>query len=590
MKPITKTVWVQQPKGFALPSTAFPGTQLLVNPAFGNWNAVNGAAPSLQTATASNVSGLYGLAKCFGSTPNVTAIQSTTNFALLAQVDFSASPGAYSAIFGGDTTGNRQFQLRFNVASQVEFIRFDTTVSDILTITTPTSIGRRGTVLAIAIGNSMYLWFKSIGSVSGMQSASGTNTGTPQPVTFVASGGGYTTYDQNTGSSDQNFGYAVLRGDVALSKYAELLDNPWQVFRAPRKPFLKQPTVAGYPTLTGVQGTTAVGSIIPQVWGGISGAQGTSAAGTVADSDSPVLTGVAGNSAAGAIADKVSVTLTGAQATSSPGVVVPAVSQNMTGVAGTSAAGAITSSVSVALSGAVATSAAGSVTTSSSGSASYTLTGVQGTSSAGALTAKVSASLIGAQGNSASGSIIPSVSVTLSGAQANSSAGAVSTQAGGSASYTLTGVQASSSAGIISVSAGSSYTLSGAQAVSGSGMVTPAVIQTMAGVSATSGVGTLSSRVSAFLAGVQITSTAGSVTVPVNAQTTLTGVQAITAVGGILPEVLSLAGVKATSYAGTITTTAVSEQPAIMAANDESAYLMSLSDYSLYGMQIMDAA
>lgn len=213
-------------------------------------------------------------------------------------------------------------------------------------------------------------------------------------------------------------------------------------------------TVQG--SITSSTATAAVGFVVTfkaatggggDVTVGLTGVSGTSAVGTVGVSHDQALTGVAGTSAVGTVVPNTSKALTGNAGTSAVGSVTPSTAVALTGVAGTAAAGNVStgSDVVVGLTGVGATAAVGTLAPSTS----VALTGNAGTGQIGTLAPDHAQALTGNAGTTAVGSVSPSTAVALTGNQATAQVGNVGVQ--GDVTVALTGVQATAQVGSLFV-------------------------------------------------------------------------------------------------------------------------------------------
>ena len=207
------------------------GASLLVSYGTSNENVVTGKRPDLQVGAVARYAGRYGVYDSAysggsGGADDKYSLPSTTDFALLAVVDYGQSSGSMASILGGDGSGNRGFQFRFDSSNNLQFIRFNTSESNV-SCSVPAS-SRRGVVLAISVGNAISVHF-------GTASATNTISGTPKAATRVSLGDSFG-FDPLQSASDALFMAAVLSGSVAQQNIRSLLDNPWQLLRDDEEP------------------------------------------------------------------------------------------------------------------------------------------------------------------------------------------------------------------------------------------------------------------------------------------------------------------------------------------------------------------
>jgi hypothetical protein len=207
---------------------AAQGASVVVSYGAGSLNAVTNRWPDLQIGIMSRNVGEFGkydnaYSGGTGTADDRYSFPPTSDFALLAVVDYSASPGVVSGILGGDGSGNRQFQFRFNASNQLEFIRFDTSGSPYFATVAASS--RKGVVLAISVGASMRVYFRE-------GTGTGTISNTPMAASRVSLGGSFG-FDVEQGVNDRIYMGCVLRGSVCEKMAPSLLFNPWQIFAVP---------------------------------------------------------------------------------------------------------------------------------------------------------------------------------------------------------------------------------------------------------------------------------------------------------------------------------------------------------------------
>jgi hypothetical protein len=312
-------------------------------------------------------------------------------------------------------------------------------------------------------------------------------------------------------------------------------------------------------TLTGVEGTSAVGSVSPEISKAIIGVEGTSAVGSVTasisvtvpitgvegtsavgslgftKSGSVALTGVEGTSAVGSLGFTKSgtVALTGVEGTSAVGSVgfTKGGSAGIIGVEGTSAVGSVGSVHSVALTGVEGTSVAGNVIVS--GDVTIPITGVEGTSAVGSVSPGTSVSITGVEGTSAVGSVGSVHSVALIGVEGTSAVGSVA--AGGDVIIPITGVEGTSAVGSVGLTKSGSVSITGIEGTSAVGSVSLGTSVAITGVEGTSAVGSVSTGadVEIGITGVEGTSAVGSLGFTKSGTVALTGVEATSAVGSV---------------------------------------------------------
>lgn len=207
------------------------GASLLVAGSTGFMNLATGRKADVQVGSVSRLPGKLGMtdnaysAGVFNGA-DAFSLPSLTDFAVVALVDYSnpLSSGYVRSIFGGDQTGNRQFQFRFSASNQLEFIRFNTSGSAFTASVAATA--RSGVVIGISIGTSVKVWFAGA-------TGTATITGTPMAASRVAIGGSFG-IDSEQGVTDLLYMGAVLNGSVVNGGLASLASNPWQLF-APRR-------------------------------------------------------------------------------------------------------------------------------------------------------------------------------------------------------------------------------------------------------------------------------------------------------------------------------------------------------------------
>ena len=198
------------------------GALLAVSYGVGSINAVTGKSPDVQAGIRTPGTGVFGVwDSAYGAgADDRHSLPSTRDFAFVAVVDYSGSPGGVSSILGGDAPGNRAFQFRFNASNQLEFIRFDTGGSPYFCTVAATS--RKGVVVGVSIGNTFKVYFNGA-------TATSTIGNTAQPATTISLGASLGN-DSAPGTSDRLFTAAVLRGSAADPVAFSLLANPYQIF------------------------------------------------------------------------------------------------------------------------------------------------------------------------------------------------------------------------------------------------------------------------------------------------------------------------------------------------------------------------
>lgn len=182
---LRRTARDRQPQEPAPPKPEY-SRGVIVNYAVGNINLCTQSRPSVRNGIGTLGVGTLGRWKTgYDGGANVAAdvfaLPSVGDFTLIAVFDCSATSGVYSPVIGGDESGNRQFQFRLTNTNGIEFIRFNTAVSN---FSTSIAAGvRKGVAIAVSNGNSFKIRF------AGKWSSSGTITGTPKTVTRVSPNG-----------------------------------------------------------------------------------------------------------------------------------------------------------------------------------------------------------------------------------------------------------------------------------------------------------------------------------------------------------------------------------------------------------------
>lgn len=115
--------------------------------------------------------------------------------------------------------------------------------------------------------------------------------------------------------------------------------------------------------LTGVSGTSSVGSVSPAFDKALTGVSGTGSVGSVSPALSIALTGVSGTGSVGSVSPAFSIPLTGVAGTGTVGTVTPntGVFVALTGVTGTGSVGSVAPEFSIGLTGVGATGSVGSL-------------------------------------------------------------------------------------------------------------------------------------------------------------------------------------------------------------------------------------
>ena len=207
---------------------ATKGASVVVSYGGGSINAVTNRWPDIQVGVMSRNVGEFGkydnaYSGGTGLADDRYSYPGTSDFALLAVVDYSSSSGVVSGILGSDGSGNRQFQFRFNASNQLEFIRFDTAGNPYFA--TVAAASRKGVVLAVSIGASMRVYFRdAVGT--------GTISNTPKEAARVSLGGSFG-FDVEQKEFDRIYMGCVLHGTTCEKMAPSLLANPWQVFAPP---------------------------------------------------------------------------------------------------------------------------------------------------------------------------------------------------------------------------------------------------------------------------------------------------------------------------------------------------------------------
>lgn len=300
--------------------------------------------------------------------------------------------------------------------------------------------------------------------------------------------------------------YAAAVTELALvwnrvlsnAEIAQISANPWQLFAA-NLPIFMAASSGGSASIavTGVQSTGSVGIVIPSYnkSSSLSGVQATSATGTLALKVLGATVGVQATSAAGVITSSgdAAIALVGVQSTLSVGAVVATVSSSV-GVAGVQTA-----------------SSAGVVSSSSSSPGNINVFGVMGSSSVGNVYSASAITLTSVSASSAVANVYPSGVKYVGGASAVGQTGAVSSSAGTSTNSSILGVQAGVVAGSI---AGQVY--AGTIGISGAGYIgsiSASISDStyLLGALATGYVGSISTSISdsAYLLGALATGYAG---------------------------------------------------------------------------------
>lgn len=319
------------------------------------------------------------------------------------------------------------------------------------------------------------------------------------------------------------------------------------------------------PALTTVVGTGSPGAFSPSHTLGLTGIPASSEVGTLT-AESGAFADLTGESAAGSVgplAPVFGVALTGVAATGEIGTLTPTFALALSGEGATGSLGTMTAADDhvAALSGVSATGALGDLV------APVTLVGVGGTGQLGTLSLSFAVSLSGIEATGAIGTVTPDRSFTLSGLEAAGSVGAFSL----SSVVPLTGIPVNGQLGSISADGAGTASLVGTAGTGSVGTLTIGASRALTGASATSALGTATTSIAPSLTGVEAPGTTGAVghgvslagnhgigeagAATASFAVSLSGVQAAGTLGAMIPlggndALTPLTGVSATATLG----------------------------------------
>lgn len=224
-----KVPWTQQPP--AGTPLSYPGASvggIAVCDASVPINTITNQFPDIQKGIGSVGFGQFGRWKTgydggTGLACDKFSCSLGTDFTLICFFDGSITAGVYAPIFGGDDTGNRQFQFRLTTTNTLEFIRFNTAATNYSTSVAATT--RKGVFIARSSGASFDCCANGVMSAAGSIAA-----GSPQPVTKIAVNGKLT-FDAAPQVGDAVYAYVLLPRALVTSEVVQIASNPWQIFQ-----------------------------------------------------------------------------------------------------------------------------------------------------------------------------------------------------------------------------------------------------------------------------------------------------------------------------------------------------------------------